>query len=172
VGRIGIVAVLLGTLTLGLAACQQQEPASGKAAAQAPLCRSDDLALKRVSEDAPTSTVTYRFENRGQTLCALKGHPGIALTGPDGAALELKTINFEPPPGAQGRPLKVVLRPGNSASFNVVFPKNAGKGVCKPYVKLTATPPGSDWGLDVAQDAQLCDGDMLISTFWFDADAS
>jgi hypothetical protein len=169
-GRIGIVAALVGALTLGLAACQQQETPGGKTADTAPPCRSDNLALKRVSEDAPTSTVTYRFENRGQALCTLKGHPGIALTGPDSAALELKVINFEPPPGAQGRPLKVVLRPGNSAEFNVVFPKNAGKAVCKPYVKLTATPPGSDWGLDVAQDAQLCDGDMLISTFWFDAD--
>jgi hypothetical protein len=164
---IGVLAV--GVTTLALAACQPPEDKTGKAGAQAPACRAQDLALKRGGEDALTSTVSYRFENHGAGVCSLKGYATITLTGADGAALDADVQHFAPPPGPSRREPKVVLRPGASADFNVVFPKDAGKGACKPYVKLTATPPGSDWGLDVAQVAKLCPGTMLVSTFMVDA---
>jgi hypothetical protein len=151
---------------LGLAGCNPSGGEGGKGAVTA--CASKDLALKRVSEDASVSLVTYRFENRSSRVCSLKGYPDIVLTGPDGSALDAKVERFAPPPAVSRRSLSVVLRPGMSADFNVVFPKDAGKGTCRPFVKLTATPPGSDWGLDVAEDKRLCDGPMLVSVFTTD----
>jgi hypothetical protein len=158
---------LLSVLTL--VGCNRNQGAGeGQGGGKVAACRSQDLALKRVSEDASVGLVSYRFENRGADPCSLKGYPSIALTGPDGATLDATVQQFEPPPVVSRRGIRVVLRPGASADFSVVFPKDAGKGPCKPFVKLTATPPGSDWGLDSAEDRKLCPGPMNVSIFTID----
>jgi hypothetical protein len=165
--RTVLAASVLGAMAL--AGCHQNQ-GGGKtpSAAETPACRSQDLALKRAAEDASVGLVTYRFVNRSNQLCSLKGYPSITLTGQDGAALDAKVQQFEPPPVVSRRGIGLVLRPGASADFSVVFPKDAGKGPCKPFVKLTATPPGSDWGLDSAEDRKLCDGPLVVSIFTVD----
>jgi hypothetical protein len=166
-----LAASVLGAMAL--AGCHQSKGGGGGAgpgptAAETPACRSQDLALKRASEDASVGAVTYRFENRAGHLCTLKGYPAIALTGPDGAVLDTKVQQFAPPLVVSKRGIGLVLRPGASADFSVVFPKDTGKAPCKPFVKLTATPPGSDWGLDTAEDRKLCAGPMVVSVFTVD----
>ncbi|HWE45359.1 MAG TPA: DUF4232 domain-containing protein [Caulobacteraceae bacterium] len=153
---------------LALAGCHQQDGGGNVRADKAPPCRSQDLALKRAAEDASVGLVTYRFVNHSERLCSLKGYPEITLSGADGAKLDAKIQQFEPPPTMSRRGIGLVLRPGASADFSVVFPKDAGKGVCKPFVKLTATPPGSDWGLDSAEDRKLCEGPLVVSIFTVD----
>ncbi len=163
-----ITMLTLAAGAFALSACNPGGEGGGKTGRNVPACKSQDLTLKRGAEDALTSTVAYRFINHGAVACSLHGYPTITLTGQDGAALDADIQRFAPPPGVSTREAKVVLRPGASADFNVVFPKDAGKGACKPYVKLTAAPPGSDWGLDVAEDAKLCPGTMLVSIFTVD----
>ena len=154
---------------LALAGCHQNQGGTETPRAdQTTPCRSQDLGLKRVSEDSTVGVVTYRFVNRSSALCSLKGYPAIALTGPDGAQLDVTVRQFAPPPVISRRGIGLVLRPGGSADFSVVFPKDSGKGPCKPFVKLTATPPGSDWGLDAAEDRKLCDGPLVVSIFTLD----
>jgi predicted small secreted protein len=165
--RLGIL-VLLAAGALTLSACNPTEGGKDKAGAAARACRSQDLTLKRGADDPLVSTVDYRFTNHGAASCSLKGYPSITLTGPDGAALDANIQRFAPPPTPSRRAPNLVLRPGATADFTVAFPKDAGKGACKPYVKLTASPPGSDWGLDVAEDAKLCPGTLLVSTFTID----
>jgi hypothetical protein len=154
---------------MALAGCHQnQDKAGGPNVAETPACRSQDLALKRAAEDASVGLVTYRFINRSDRACSLNGYPTITLTGADGAVLDAKVQQFEPPPVVSRRGVRLGLRPGTSADFSVVFPKDTGKAPCKPFVKLTATPPGSDWGLDSAEDRKLCNGPLVVSIFTVD----
>jgi Protein of unknown function (DUF4232) len=154
---------------LALGGCHQGEGDRGAThEGHAPPCRSQDLALKRSSEDAAVGLVTYRFLNHSARACGLKGYPDIALSSADGAKLDATIQQFAPPPTLSRRGIGLVLRPGASADFNVVFPKDTGKSACKPFVKLTATPPGSDWGLDSAEDRKLCDGPLVVSIFTVD----
>jgi hypothetical protein len=105
---------LLSVLTL--VGCNRNQGAGeGQGGGKVAACRSQDLALKRVSEDASVGLVSYRFENRGADPCSLKGYPSIALTGPDGATLDATVQQFEPPPVVSRRGIRVVLRPGASA---------------------------------------------------------
>ncbi len=162
-----LAASVLGAMAL--AGCHPNKgEGAGANAAETPPCRSQDLALKRAAEDASVGLVTYRFVNRSERLCSLKGYPAIALTGPDGGTLDVTIQQFEPPPTISRRGIGLVLRPGKSADFRVIFPKDTGKTPCKPFVKLTATPPGSDWGLDSAEDRKLCDGPLVVSIFTVD----
>ena len=154
---------------LALAGCHQGEEAGGKVSPdRSPACRSQDLALKRAAEDASVGLVTYRFVNHSNRACSLKGYPDIALSRADGSKLDATIQQFAPPPATSRRGIGLVLRPGASADFNVVFPKDSGRGACKPFVKLTATPPGSDWGLDSAEDRKLCNGPLVVSIFTVD----
>ncbi len=154
---------------LAMAGCDRLPAAGPKPAGGYPDCRPDHLALKRVTPTAADGSATYNFENRDET-CVLKGHVVITLTGADGKALTgLSQTNVEPPPELQRRPLKVVLRPGRKANFSVAYPRTGPAGQCRGYVKLTATPPGSDWGLDAAEAGQICGPTITVSTFWYDS---
>ena len=165
--RIVLAVGLFGALAL--AGCNRNQGGGATpSAAETQACRSQDLALKHAAEDASVGLVTYKLVNHSDNLCSLKGYPLIALTGPDGVQLDVNVQQFAPPPVTSRRGIGLVLRPGKSADFSVVFPKDAGRGACKPFVKLTATPPGSDWGLDSAEDRKLCDGPLVVSIFTID----
>ncbi|HEY3814927.1 MAG TPA: DUF4232 domain-containing protein [Caulobacteraceae bacterium] len=165
--KLTVVGLGLVAGALALAGCNQNQGPT-PSAADTPPCRSQDLALKHAAEDASVGLITYKFVNRSSRLCSLKGYPAIALTGADGAPLDATVQQFAPPPGNSRHGIGLVLRPGKSADFSVIFPKDTGKAPCKPFVKLTATPPGSDWGLDSAEDRKLCDGPLVLSIFTID----
>lgn len=167
-----IAGAVLAVSLAALGACDRDGGAGGKVVKTGyPDCRSDDLALKLVSEDAKTSSATYRFENRSRHICTLKGFARVTLVGADGRPLEAKVTTVDPTAnldtGVKRRPAKVVLRPQRRADFSVGFP--AAKGECRTFVKITATPPASDWGLDVAQTGKLCGDEITVTTFWYDS---
>ncbi|MBS0298130.1 MAG: DUF4232 domain-containing protein [Proteobacteria bacterium] len=156
---------------LVVAACSEgvdvNEP--GRGGRQYRPCRSADLALKRVANESRAETVTYRFENRGDFICMLAGHAGVALIGLDGRPLAVQVRTYGPSPeiARRGEP-KVILRPGGAAKFRVIYPTPAPKAACRRFVKVTASAPGSDWGLDAADAADLCGDTIMVSTFWPD----
>jgi hypothetical protein len=164
-------------LTLGavlaLAACSGQTPETSASHASADYrpCRSADLALKRLAEDARSRTVTYRFENRSASICVLRDHAQVSLIGLDGRPLPVQVTNYGPDPAVARRELKVVLRPGRRAAFKVIFPARVANAACRRYVKLTAAAPRSDWGLDTTEAADLCGPRIYVSTFWADTSA-
>lgn len=151
-----------------LTACEQG--GGGKAVkAGYPDCRSDDLALKLVSDDPATNAI-YSFENRSKHICVLKGFPTLAFVGADGRPIEVTVQNMSAAPELSRREPKVVLRPGRKARFAITYggKPTGGARTCGAFVKVTATPPGSDWGLDVVQSGRVCDG-VGVGTFWYDS---
>ena len=168
---LAIPTAALALVCLAVAACSEGVDVNdpGRGGKQYRPCRSADLALKRVTDEARANTATYRFENRGDFICMLKGHAGVALIGLDGRPLAVQVQLYGPAPeiARRGEP-KVILRPGGAAKFRVVLPAPAPKAACRRYVKITASAPGSDWGLDAADAGDLCGDTIMVSTFWPD----
>jgi hypothetical protein len=160
-------------LAFALAGCGQDEDGGArKARAGTPACKPEDLALRMMSQEP--GITTYRFQNLARPNCVLQGFPTVVLSGPDGRPLEGVTVRTVDPlaelnaQGIRRRASKVVLRQGRRAAFSIRWPEARG-AACRSFVKVTATPPGADWGLDVAQDGKLCGDEIVVSTFWYDA---
>jgi len=142
--------------------------------ARAAPCRSGDLVLRRISEEAGAGQrqVSYAFVNQAQGACSLKGFPTLQWLDADGKPLStVKVIQSE---GAMfdtsGPPAEVTLAGGGRAVFHIAFTGiQQGSRACPASAKLHATPPGNSQILEIDDKVQPCTGQIRVGPVRADA---
>jgi hypothetical protein len=144
---------LLGTIALftsvalvpGVGFAASAAPGATRAAA-AGTARCTTSALQmwsgRWTVAAGTVAAEYGFTNRSSHACSLDGYPRVQLLKMSGA--NLPTSDEHASPGAFGISQKtVVLAPGKTAYFGVVFHDQTGYGTltCPSSAAVQFTPP-------------------------------
>ena len=135
--------------------------------ASAPPCRSGDLSLRRVSEEAGAGQrqVTYAFVNNARAACSLKGFPTLTWYDENGKALAgVKVIQSEAAMfETSGPPTEVMLAPGGRAVFYISFSAvQSGKKACPVGARLQATPPENSQILELDDRIQPCTGQVRV----------
>ena len=153
---------------------KQDETAPGQAGntggptpVSAPPCRSGDLLLRRVGEDAGAGqrAVTYAFVNNARTACSLKGFPTLSWYDENGKALpNLRVIQSEANMfDSSGPPTEVPLAAGARAVFHISFSGlQQGSRPCPVSARLQATPPENTQILEVDDRIQPCSGQVRV----------
>jgi len=133
----------------------------------APPCRSGDLSLRRVGEDAGAGqrAVTYAFVNNARTPCSLKGFPTLSWYDENGKALanvrvvQSEATMFE----SSGPPTEVALAPGARAVFHISFGGlQQGSRPCPVSARLQATPPENTQILELDDRISPCAGQVRV----------
>lgn len=138
-------------------------------------CRSGDLTLRRVGEEAGAGqrAVTYAFVNQGPMACSLRGFATLQWTDADGKPLAgLKVIQSEAAMfGSSGAPADVVLSAnGGRGVFHISFSGvQQGAKACPVSAKLQATPPGNTQVLEIDDRIQPCTGQVRVGPVRTDA---
>lgn len=169
---------------VGLAACNQgskhegggdtapvstQPPASTPPPPTvAPPCRSGDLGLVKVGEDAGAGqrAVTYAFVNNGPAACLLQGYPTVVLFDANGQRLDDITIvqSEQDYFNTGGAPQPVTVQPKGRAVFFTSFTGiQATDKPCEAVARLQVTPPGNSQAIEVQDSLSVCTGQMRLS---------
>lgn len=110
-------------------------------------CKSGDLTLKRLSEDAGAGQrhVTYGFINNSASACSLNGYATAQWLDANGKPLDgVTVIQSEAGGPVSGPPAEVALQPKGRAVFYVSYVGiQATDKACVSSKTLQATPPGN-----------------------------
>lgn len=136
-------------------------------------CRSGDLVLRRISEEAGAGQrqVSYAFVNQGRTACSLKGFATLQWLDDNGRALaNVKVIQSEAQMfETSGPPQEVVLQGGGRAIFHVGYTGiQQGSKACPASTRLHATPPGNTQILEIEDKVQPCTGQVRLGPIRMD----
>ena len=159
-----LAATALAALTL--AACDQPappliatEPLPQPATQPSPLdpisCKSADLTLKRLGEDAGAGQrhVVYALTNTGQRACTLRGFATASWFDADGKPLEgVNVIDAE-----GGDVGQVTVAPTGRAVFAISYTGiQATDKLCVTSATMYATPPGDTQALQMQDVISPC----------------
>ncbi|MFJ3584472.1 DUF4232 domain-containing protein [Streptomyces sp. NPDC090127] len=99
------------------------------------ICRTDELEISAVDNtiDASEGIVTVQLKNGGGRDCIIHGFAGVDLKTAAGDTLSV-TRNSE-------KPVRAVIKDGESAAFNITFPVNNSGGSGVRVAKILVTPP-------------------------------
>ncbi|MGW6566973.1 DUF4232 domain-containing protein [Streptomyces sp. NPDC054975] len=99
------------------------------------ICRSDELEISAVDNtiDKAEGVVTVQFKNGGGRDCTINGFAGVDLKTAAGDTLSVAR-NGE-------KPVRTVIKDGESAAFNIAFPVNNSGGSGVRVAKILVTPP-------------------------------
>ncbi len=141
----------------------------------APPCRSGDLSLRRVSQDAGAGQrhATYALLNNSRAACSLKGYPTLAWYDADGKALPgVKVIQSEANMfETSGPPAEVTLLPGGRGIFHIAYSGlQQGSKACPASARLQATPPENSQILEVDDTIKPCGGQVRVGPVRTDSD--
>lgn len=151
---------LLALLAVMLLAVAVPGLARSSGSAEAPRCRTGQLALRGhfLGEAMGRFTQTLTFVNRSAGTCRLAGWPSVRVRGRSETAIRGRLIRV-----IQGAPTNhpfrpVTIRPGRTASFDVYGPDyNAVKNkTCPTAHALLVRPPGDSLTLPVAVKIPAC----------------
>lgn len=157
-------AMALAALTL--AACDQPapppiatEPLPPSATEPSPLdpisCKSADLALKRLGEDAGAGQrhVVYALTNNGRAACTLRGFVTASWFDADGKPLDgVNVIDAEGGDAGQ-----VTVAPAGRAVFTISYTGiQATDKLCVTSATMYATPPGDTRSLQMQDVISPC----------------
>ncbi len=144
-------------------------PPGGSTTGAAPIaCRSGDLALAHVSEDAGAGQreVVYSLTNNGPAACTLTGFPTLTLISATGQKIDSVTaVQSEDGDFAgNGASPTVTLAPAGKGIFRIRFTGISGAGKpCVNPAKIRVTPPGNSQAIEIADGLQICDTEVLLS---------
>lgn len=134
----------------------------------APPCRSGDLSLSRLAEDAGAGQrqVTYAFTNNGPAACSLKGYPTLVGFDADGKRTDGITIVqseaqfFE----TGGPPTDVNLAPKGRAVFFIAFTGiQVTDKPCIVVARLQITPPGNTQAIELQDTLSVCNEQIRLT---------
>ena len=136
-------------------------PPAAQAPAAVTTCRSGDLSLTRVSEDAGAGQrhVVYALTNNAAAACTLKGYVTAAWFDADGAALDGVTVvqSDAQMSSTSGPPSEVALAPKGRAVFYVSYTGiQATDKACVSSKRLRATPPGNTQAIEIDDVVAPC----------------
>lgn len=99
------------------------------------ICRSDELEISAVDNTIDTSEgiVTVQFKNGGGRDCTINGFAGVDLKTAAGDTLSVARNG--------DKPVRAVIKDGESAAFNITFPVNNSGGSGVRVAKILVTPP-------------------------------
>ena len=156
-----------GTANVGpaVASSAQSTPAS---APGAPACKSGDLALNRINEDAGAGhrVVTYGVVNNGPAACTLTGYPTLTLIDADGRRTDaINVVQTDQAFYNVGGPAQpVTLAPSGKGVFFLSFAGiQATDKPCIAVSKLDVTPPGNTQSIELSDTLQICTGEARLS---------
>ncbi|MET9658059.1 DUF4232 domain-containing protein [Streptomyces sp. NPDC006510] len=111
------------------------------------ICRSDELEISAVDNtiDKEEGVVTVQFKNGGGRDCTISGFAGVDLKTASG-----DTVSAE---RNDDKPLRDVLKDGESAAFNITFPVNNTGGSGVRVAKILVTPPNETKTVTIAWPA-------------------
>jgi hypothetical protein len=155
-----------GTANVGPAVASAPAPAS--AAPSSPACKSGDLTLSRISEDAGAGhrVVTYGVVNNSHAACSLTGYPTLTLIDTDGRRTDAVTVVATDQAfyNVGGPPQAVNLTPGGKAVFFLSFAGiQATEKPCTAISRLIVIPPGNNQAIELADTLQVCTGEVRLS---------
>lgn len=149
-----------------IAVCRKAPtPGTGMAPVPTPAaltaCRSGDLTLTRLSEDAGAGQrhIVYAFTNNAAAACTLKGYATASWFDADGAALAGVTVTQSDAQMASssGPPSEVALAPKGRAVFHVSYTGiQATDKPCVASKRLRATPPGNTQAIEIDDVVTPC----------------
>ncbi|MEH2346680.1 MAG: DUF4232 domain-containing protein [Nostoc sp.] len=133
-----------------------------------PRCETNQLSVRRVSEDAGVGNValTYAFTNNTSSPCTLYGYPGLALLDAKGQPLEgVKVIRSKDTYFSSKQPRQqVTLAPGKQASFQLAYNHiSSPQQNCPISSKIEITPPNAYQHLTVTQEIKPCTGKVRVT---------
>lgn len=134
----------------------------------APACKSGDLALNRINEDAGAGhrVVTYGLVNNGPAACVVNGYPTLSLIDADGRRTDaINVVQTDQAFFNVGGPAQpVTLGPGGKGVFFLSFAGiQATDKPCIAVAKLDVTPPGNTQSIELADTLQVCTGEVRLS---------
>ncbi|MEU9994649.1 DUF4232 domain-containing protein [Streptomyces sp. NPDC050848] len=99
------------------------------------ICRSDELEISAVDNtiDKSEGIVTVQFKNGGRRDCTINGFAGVDLKTAAGDTLSVARNG--------DKPVRAVIKDGESAAFNITFPVNNSGGSGVRVAKILVTPP-------------------------------
>lgn len=99
------------------------------------ICRSDELEVNAVDNtyDKKEGVVTVQFKNGGGRDCTINGFAGVDLKTAAGDILSVARNG--------DKPVRAVIKDGESAAFNITFPVNNSGGSGVRVAKILVTPP-------------------------------
>ncbi|MEU7584504.1 DUF4232 domain-containing protein [Streptomyces sp. NPDC041068] len=99
------------------------------------ICRSDELEVSSTDNttDKEEGVVTVVFKNGGGRDCTIGGFAGVDLQTAAGDSLSAERTEDKPVTG--------VIKDGESAAFNILFPLNNSGGSGVRVTKILVTPP-------------------------------
>ncbi|MGW2015801.1 DUF4232 domain-containing protein [Streptomyces sp. NPDC001927] len=109
---------------------------TGSTGNSAGICRSDELEVTAVDNTIgqdEEGVVTVQFKNGGGRDCTIKGFAGVDLKTAAGDTVSV--------PRNGDKPRSAVIKNGESAAFNIMFPVNTSGGSGIRVSKLLITPP-------------------------------
>ncbi|MFE0174393.1 DUF4232 domain-containing protein [Streptomyces sp. NPDC059002] len=111
------------------------------------ICRSDELEVSAVDNttDKEEGVVTVVFKNGGGRDCTVSGFAGVDLKTAAGDSLSAERNEDKPPTD--------VIKDGESAAFNILFPVNNSGGSGVRVSKILVTPPNETKTVTVAWPA-------------------